>query len=76
MPDFSEVEVLSVRRPSLVSFVVRPDEVELALATNGKSLRQRLLLALVAELTTIDAGDTALGFGVRCAEHSDLKTAV
>ena len=60
MPDFSGVEVLSVRTPLLVSFTVRPEEVELALATNGNSLRQRLLLALVAELTTIDAADAAL----------------
>jgi hypothetical protein len=34
----------------LLSFAVRPEEIEMAFATNGESLRHRLLLALVAEL--------------------------
>ena len=38
-------------RPLLVTFAIRPEDVELAFATNGDSLRSRLLLALVAELT-------------------------
>ena len=63
MPDVSEFEVLPSKIPLLVSFAVRPDEIELALASNGDSLRQRLLLALVAELTTIEASDIASGGG-------------
>jgi hypothetical protein len=51
MPDLSELEVVVSNAPVLVSFAVRPDEVEFALATNGESLRHRVLLALVAELT-------------------------
>ena len=46
------------REPVLVTFAVRADEIELALASNGESLRQRLLLALVAELTTAEADTT------------------
>jgi hypothetical protein len=60
MPDVSGLEVLSSRGPLLVSFAVRPEEIELALASNGDSLRQRLLLALVAELTTIETVHTSL----------------
>lgn len=61
MPDLSGLEVLPSRGPLLISFAVRPEEIELALASNGDSLRQRLLLALVAELTTIETVDTSLG---------------
>jgi hypothetical protein len=42
---------LPAERPLRVSFVVRPEEIEFAFAINGETLRQRLLLALVAELT-------------------------
>ena len=51
------LEALPSKRPLLVTLAVRPDEIELALATNGASLRQRLLLALVAELTIIETAD-------------------
>jgi hypothetical protein len=61
MPDLSGLEVLPSRGMLLISFAVRPEEIELALASNGDSLRQRLLLALVAELTTIETVDTSLG---------------
>ena len=60
MPDVSGLEYLPSRGPLLVTFAVRPEEIELALASNGDSLRQRLLLALVAELTTIETVDTSL----------------
>ena len=36
------LEALPSKRPLLVTLAVRPDEIELALATNGASLRQRL----------------------------------
>ena len=51
------LEALPSKRPLLVTLAVRPDEIELALATNGASLRQQLLLALVAELTIIETAD-------------------
>jgi hypothetical protein len=54
MSDPIELEVLSPTKPLRVTLTVRPEEIELALATNGNSLRKRLLLALVAELTTLD----------------------
>lgn len=55
MPDMSEIEVMLSTSPILISFVIRPEEIELALATNGETLRHRLLLAIVAELTSIEA---------------------
>jgi hypothetical protein len=60
MPDVSGLECLPSRGPLLITFVVRPEEIELALASNGDSLRQRLLLSLVAELTTIETFDRSL----------------
>lgn len=43
MPDLAGLEALPSKRPLLVTLAVRPDEIELALATNGASLRQRLI---------------------------------
>jgi hypothetical protein len=57
MPELSGLECLPSKEPLIVTFAVRPEEIELALATNGDSLRQRLLLAFVAELTTIETAD-------------------
>ena len=62
MPDFDELEALPSRVPLLVTLAVRPDEIELALATNGNSLRHRLLLALVAELTIVEKADASNSF--------------
>jgi hypothetical protein len=59
MPDCSGLECLPSQIPLIVSFAVRPEEIELALASNGDSLRQRLMLALVAELTTIESENTS-----------------
>jgi hypothetical protein len=59
MLELDGLEALPSRKPLLVTLAVRPDEIELALATNGNSLRHRLLLALVAELTTIEMADTS-----------------
>ena len=43
MPDLAGLEALPSKRPLLITLAVRPDEIELALATNGASLRQRLI---------------------------------
>jgi len=59
MLDLAGLEALPSTGPLLVTLVVRPDEIELALATNGASLQQRLLLALVAELTLIETADAS-----------------
>lgn len=50
----SDFEVVLPDRPLFATLAVRPEEVEIALATGCDSLRRRLLLALVAELTTIE----------------------
>jgi hypothetical protein len=47
-----ELEAVLPKAALTISLAVTPDEIELALATNGESLRQRMLLALVAELAT------------------------
>jgi hypothetical protein len=62
MPDFDGLEALPSRGPLLVTLAVRADEIELALATNGNSLRHRLLLALVAELTIDETADASKPF--------------
>jgi hypothetical protein len=54
MLDVSEIECFPPKELLIISIAVRPEEIELALASNGASLRQRLVLALVAELTTIE----------------------
>jgi hypothetical protein len=62
MPDFDGLEALPSRGPLLVTLAVRPDEIELVLATNGNSPRHRLLLALVAELTIAETADASNPF--------------
>ena len=62
MPDFDRLEALPSRGPLLVTLAVRPDEIELVLATNGNSPRHRLLLALVAELTIAETADASNRF--------------
>jgi hypothetical protein len=64
MLDVSEFECFPPKKPLLISIAGRPEEIELALASNGGSLRQRLLLALVAELTTIEMVGAAGSFPV------------
>lgn len=54
MHDFSGTDVLAPMHSLLLSFTVRPEEIEMAFATNGESLRHRLLLALIAELAIAD----------------------
>lgn len=57
MPLFAGLEALPSKAPLLVTLAVRADEIELALATNGASLQQRVLLALVAELTIMETAE-------------------
>ena len=59
MPDLAGLDALPSKAPMLITLAVRPEEIELALATNGASLRHRLLLALVAELTIIETTEPA-----------------
>lgn len=59
MPDLAGLDALPSKEPLLITLAVRPEEIELALATNGNSLRHRLLLALVAELTITETADTS-----------------
>lgn len=59
MLELAVLDALLPKGPMLVTLAVRPEEIELALATNAASLRRRLLLALVAELTIIEAADAA-----------------
>jgi hypothetical protein len=60
MIDVSGFECFAPKESLLVTIAVRPEEIELALASNGASLKQRLLLALIAELTTIEMAGTPL----------------
>ena len=60
MSDTAKLEGLPSTASLLVTFAVRPEEIELALATNGDSLRERVLLALVAELTILEDGSERL----------------
>lgn len=57
MSDTARLRDLPTAGSLFVTFAVRPDEIELALATNGDSLRERVLLALVTELTIIEIED-------------------
>jgi hypothetical protein len=52
MTDFG---VPVTRGPLFVTLAVRPEELELAFATEGDTLRQRLMLAIIAELTIPEA---------------------
>jgi hypothetical protein len=54
MPDLSALHVFPSKRPLLVTFPVSPEEIELAFATNGESLRLKTLMALMVELATVD----------------------
>jgi hypothetical protein len=50
----TDLEVSPSTEPLVVTFVVRPDEIELAFATEGETLRQRLMLAIVAALISAE----------------------
>jgi hypothetical protein len=54
----TDLEAYPSAEPLLVTFVVRPEEIELAFATEGDTLRQRLMLAIVAALISAEPADT------------------
>jgi hypothetical protein len=49
-----DLETCPSTEPLLVTFVVRPEEIELAFATERDALRQRLMLAIIAALTSAE----------------------
>ena len=51
MPIVHELKVLPSKERTIISMEVLPEEVELAFATNGASLQQAVMLALMAALT-------------------------
>jgi hypothetical protein len=52
-----ELDGVPPKRPLLLTLVVMPEEVELAFATGGESLKKRLLIALVAEMTLLSVDE-------------------
>ena len=50
----NDLEATFSTEPLLVTLVVRPEEIELAFATEGDTLRQRLMLAIVAALISAE----------------------
>ena len=50
----TDLEATPSTEPLLVTLVVRPEEIELAFATEGDTLRQRLMLAIVAALISAE----------------------
>jgi hypothetical protein len=46
-------ELPTCTEPLLVTLAVRPEELELAFASEGESLRHRLMVAIIAELITL-----------------------
>jgi hypothetical protein len=54
----TDLEAFPSKEPLLVTFVVRPEEIELAFATEGDTLRQRLMLAIVAALISAEPADS------------------
>jgi hypothetical protein len=57
MHDFDEYEIISPTVPVGVSFVLTPVEVEIALATNGRSLLPHVMSALIAHLVVENEQD-------------------
>lgn len=61
MLDFTEIQVFPSTSSLLLAFAITPEDIELAFATNGESLRLKALMALMAELViapVIESGDT------------------
>ena len=45
------LDVLSVRRPTSVKLDLEPEELEMALASNGASLQEALMMTIISALT-------------------------
>jgi hypothetical protein len=56
MLNLDGIYVLSPTRPVVITLEVNPEEIELALASNGNSLVGALMLALIATMT-VETGD-------------------
>jgi hypothetical protein len=59
MLNFDELEFLPPTGPTIITLEVSPEEVELALATNGNLLHAQLMMALIAAMTTDTADPLA-----------------
>ena len=57
MHDFDEYEIINPTAPVGVAFVLTPIEVEIALATNGRSLLHHAMSALIAQLVVENEAD-------------------
>jgi hypothetical protein len=67
MHDFDEYEIISPTAPVGIAFVLTPAEVEIALATNGRSLLPQVMSALIAHLV-VESDDNI--------QHQQLAEAV
>jgi hypothetical protein len=61
MLDLDGIYVLPPMRPVVITIEVHPEEIELAFASNGNSLLERLMLALIATIV-VETGDDAEPF--------------
>ena len=52
MLNFDELEFLPPTGPTVITLELSPEEVELALATNGSALQSELMMAIFAAMTT------------------------
>jgi hypothetical protein len=53
------LDILPVTRPTSVTLDLEPEEVEMALASNGTSLQEAVMMAIISVLT-LDTGAEAL----------------
>ena len=53
----THLEASPSAEPLVVTLAVRPEEIELAFATEGDTLRHRLLLAIVAALISAEPAE-------------------
>ena len=52
MISLDTIEVLPAERPTIITMEVNDEDVEMAFGTSGKSLRERLMLALIESLVS------------------------
>ena len=58
MPDLSALHVFPSKHPLLLSFPIFPEEIELAFATNGESLRMKAILEILSQLVIAEAPES------------------
>ena len=49
--DHLDLDVVSVARPTSVTLDLEPEELEMALASNGASLQEVVMMAIISALT-------------------------